>query len=196
MGLGGAAALSPPHSLPLNATCSWRSFCIWFPCFWLRKRKLMRTEEADPWWREDGDVQLWVGKKRAGGSGLAHPEHSHDGETEILILLLGFLTFPVKFLTFTAKGLLYGTTLGKFLRNFSFSSNTYILVLAMMLLWPQWSEDIRKMRFPVGPSWDKYEWRCFSFLLGNYLEEEHLYLKWCSGFSGRLYKLFLKIHII
>lgn len=34
-------------------------------------------------------------EERAGGSGLTQPEHSHDGE--ILILLLGFLTFPIKY---------------------------------------------------------------------------------------------------
>lgn len=107
---------------------------------------------------------------------------------------LGLFNIPNKILT--AKGLCMGQLWVNSLGISVFSFNTYILLLAMMLLWPQWSEDIRKMRFPVAPSWEKYEWRCFSFLLGNYLEGEHLYLRWCSGFSGRLYKLSLKIHII
>lgn len=36
-------------------------------------------------------------EEKVGGSGFTQPEHSHDGETEILILLLGFLTFPIKY---------------------------------------------------------------------------------------------------
>lgn len=45
-------------------------------------------------WRGCGRAAVgW--EERAGGSGLTQPEHSHDGE--ILILLLGFLTFPIKY---------------------------------------------------------------------------------------------------
>lgn len=36
-------------------------------------------------------------EENVGGSGFAQPERSHDGETEILVLLLGFLTFPTKY---------------------------------------------------------------------------------------------------
>lgn len=47
-------------------------------------------------WRGCGRAAVgW--EERVGGSGLAQPESSHDGETEILILLLGFLTFPKKY---------------------------------------------------------------------------------------------------
>lgn len=43
-------------------------------------------------WRGCGYAAVgW--EKRVGGSGLVQP----DGETETLILLLGFLTFPIKY---------------------------------------------------------------------------------------------------
>lgn len=43
-------------------------------------------------WRGCGRAALG-GEERAGGSGLPQP----DGETEILILLLGFLIFIIKY---------------------------------------------------------------------------------------------------
>lgn len=56
----------------------------------------MRTEEMERGWR--GWRCAAVGwEERIGGSGLAHPERSHGGKTEILILLLGFLIFPIKY---------------------------------------------------------------------------------------------------
>lgn len=77
--------------------------------------------------------------------------------------------------------------------NLSVSFNAFILCFIIMLLWPQWSEDIKEMRLAVAPSWEKKEEIHLSFLLGNSKEGERLYLQQCSGFSGRLYKLVLKI---
>lgn len=77
--------------------------------------------------------------------------------------------------------------------NLSVSFNAFILCFVIMLLWPQWSEDIKEMRLAVAPSWEKKEEIHLSFLLGNSKEGERLYLQQCSGFSGRLYKLVLKI---
>lgn len=64
-----------PSALPTALTSMQLKELLYLISLFLaqEKEKLMRTEEADPWWREDGedvDVQLWVGKKGLEAQGL------------------------------------------------------------------------------------------------------------------------------